>query len=397
MGNAQRKRSAEERIGAPVGEADLSLNKLRNDGVLVEVSVRGLSLCSRRTTNAERGITDNDVRRKRLTPGVTKTIPPEELASLEAIQAQIHSNLSESGYLGVGFNPARFITWGEWDNWHSRQLDYEARWTDTVERIIVRLPAFREECRDIYALIAVKTWAALWSNNAGEDSILVDGKRYRQTPEAYSAFESSVVEYGMSKIPSEQQVRSQLVVGWSPRIIMTSADYVAEIARYEQVQAEAMEGKAKQRQAQAEILAADRLARGEESEIRRIVAEKLRQQLSSMPDPREDMVLQLRQRMAGVAESTRQSIDSKGRLYRPTAEAMTGMVDKFHRMDVGDAELRDLIAELQNRLDNKQKGGKYDVDAIGETLRKIEALNAASVASRNRASNINARIGALEM
>ena len=70
-----RLQDAETRVGATVGTQRLDLDLLKREGVLIEVSVKGLSICSRRTTNGERGITDDDVRRKRLTSGVTKTIP----------------------------------------------------------------------------------------------------------------------------------------------------------------------------------------------------------------------------------------------------------------------------------------------------------------------------------
>lgn len=387
-----RLQDAEERIGVAVGKSTLSLDTLKKDGVLIEVSVRGLSICSRRTTNSERGITDDDVRRKRLTPGVTKTIPAEELSSLEAVQAQIHSNLADSGYVGIGFNPARFITWGAWEDWYSRQTEFEQRWADIVERICVKLPDYVEESQDAFRLIATKSWQAIWSNH-DEQVVEVDDVVYRHTPENYAKFEQRIVSEAIARIPTPEIVRSTLTISWSPRIIVTGADYAAEVARLEQAQTAVVQERADQEKARAEAFA----AQSEAAAVRQIVAEKLRQQLLSMPDPREGMVLQLRQRLAGVAENTRQSIEDKGRLYRPTSEALAKMGDTFRKMDLGDDDLRTLIEELQIRLDAKTSEGKYNVEAIGETLRKIEALKASGIVRRSTASKTAERIGALEI
>ncbi len=117
--------------------------------------------------------------------------------------------------------------------------------------------------------------------------------------------------------------------------------------------------------------------------------------MMSLPDPREGMVLHLRQRLAGIAESTRQSIEDKGRLYKPTADSLRKIDSTFQRMDMGDDDLRALIDELRVRVDAKTEEGKYNVVAIGETLRKIERLKGSTIATRSAAKRAGGRIDAI--
>ena len=375
-----RQQEAAKRVGREVGEAKLSLRSLKEDGVLVSCSVRGLSICSHRTPNSLRGLTDNDVRRKRLTPGVTKVIPIEELSSLEAVQAQVHSVLAMHGYSDFGFGRtggARFITWRQWNDWYTRHAELEARWAEIVDRVCEKLPAYRDESVSYFELLAVKGWKSIWSNHFDEDSMIVDGIEYSYSNAEFSRFENSVVTEAIARIPTEERILESLRIEWYPRVIRTAEDIEAEVLRLEAERNE-------------------RAMAAEEAAVREIVAAKLNEQLATMADPRDSMMMELRGRMADIAERTRDSIEAKDRLYRPTSEALANMRDTFRKMDLGDGDLGDLIDELHNNMESKTDKGRYNVNAIAATLRKIERLRNQDIAQRNVSGAAARRIGALE-
>ena len=97
----------------------LQLNVLRNQGILVDLSVSGTGMFTRTATWAEIGIQadEADPRFTRFSRGQKYLIPEEQIKRLRSVETRMRQWLDRLSYDVTGFRPYRWLPFTAYDAW----------------------------------------------------------------------------------------------------------------------------------------------------------------------------------------------------------------------------------------------------------------------------------------
>lgn len=363
-----------------IARVQVDLQKLKDNGVLIQVNCYGLSSIERLTTNAERGIEDNDPRAKRMSPGRIKTIPPEHANALITIREAARSKLDYLSHDVTGFRPWRYVNVNAFTTWLKDQQEYEARFETIKSQCIKDLDQFINDELERVRNLAERNWKAIWANaerHGRKYEVIVDGHTY--TAKQFDLFSDRMWEHTAAKIPHPVTIEENMQLTWSVGGIETASSILQELASAKQAEADLKESNARLAEAALAENEADRklhLAEAEEkaeiATMRAIVAERLQAQLVKMPDPGVEIIEQLRHSTGEAISKAKVSLNDKGRLYKGSTVAINNAISRFELLDYGDTELEALMDELKSRM--SAGAGNYQYASIGQTLSNIEHL-----------------------
>lgn len=359
-----------------VAQVRVDFQALQRDGALLQIHCFGLSAIERKATNAERGIADDDPRANRLSAGRIKTIPGRFAKQLVSVRESARSSLDRASFDVTGFRPWRYVPVRAFENWLETQQSYEQRFdalklecAEAMDEFVVNEVG---RCQEL----AGKAWLALWANAEKRGryyEVTVDGVTYLRNDSQRQEFVERMTEHALSKIPSRNDIMDSMRLYWSVGNVSLWSSVEQERANHEAALAETREARARQAVAHREAHEAElaiRNATAEHETMRQVLAERIREQLTHIPDPGVEIVEQLRRRTGDAARSVSESLSAKGRLYRGTRAALDGMVDRFDLLNHGDDELEQAIAELRQKLSVGNDG--YDYEGMARALANIE-------------------------
>lgn len=362
----------------------MNLNRLKEQGALVAIHCYGLSIIERRATNAERGVADDDMRARRISSGRVKTLPAELCGKLLTLRELSRSRLDDpfTSFNITGFKPWRYIPVKKFASWLQSQQELEEEWDKVKAECAASLSAFKKDETERCTVLAQRSWNSLWANASkkAKEVVKVDGKQY--TRGMFDVFEARVVEHALACIPTAKHIDT-MQLSWEVGGVETGGSIARDMAE---------EAKAQEEAAEAEAHTAELTE--ETRQMKRIVSERIKEQLSSLPDPGVEMIQQLRGAVGETARNVRQSLEEKGRFYKGTSNALANLTQKFEEVNPGDDELEQLIARLRASLYRTSEG--YNYDAIRGSLESIEFLCNKQYAKDARMDRAAMVIAALE-
>lgn len=389
-----------------IAETPVNLEALREQGVLVSVSVRGTSMLARRATRAELGMAADDIRVDHLTAGVSYTVPPDQAKAWRNVEGKVRLNLKRFSFEISGFAPKSYLPFTAWDNWLQKHRDLVAEGEGIKLEILRDRQQLVEDMHRRYAEIADRAWSALmskhpeaatWSRNADliQPVILPDGKSYHN----YHDFARDLLDVALKKLPSEDDIRDGLTIDYQFSLITMMSEVQEELAALAEQQARTAEARAQQAESRSrQHMIADQQAAAKQAADRyvqeqgrvdqanadaeiarinartRIIEQNIRAQLADMVNPYQEMFEQLRQQIAIDANALLQSLKG-GKIKGPTASGARNLIETFRILNIAnDTELEALMQKLESRLDMRQPRIPHDVPKLTETLSQIADL-----------------------
>lgn len=388
--------------------------QLRDGGIGVDLDVTGLSrLWTSVDFYLDLGVLQNDMRRKRLSPGRKNLLPDSKLASA---QTRLRNNLYKYSHVVGILGGYRYIPDDAFLEWKERHdaivAEFYAIRNDYIDRYDELVEALEKDYREM----AAETWDALIARG--------DAAEQRFTREyTKGQFQDAVVAKAMSKLPTPQEMAKEIhvvvrVATWMLPVeaaqdalererILAQQQAEEEQRRYwvreERERAEAMEeiwkaksleaqakqaeAQAKQELTQAELEAQQALIEAEvkakSESIRQAQLELARQSVLEMSNPLDEMLNGLRDRMYDSARSVLDNIRKNDRVVGKQVEAITNMVALFRMLNsAGDDELETKINNLADAMEVKGIETKRDTHAI------MAALNGVAMVAMEKAETV---------
>lgn len=399
-----------------VGTVTLDLETLKRLGVLVDVSVHGISALTTRASWAELGIPEGDVRRRRLRRGTKELFPAEVEREFCSIESGVRHALSELSWDVQGFRPFRWVPLGAYDRWQARWHDFGCRWAAAKGRLLDRYDEHRAAYLAALAGMAREAWDALTARAAAGGpgaGMACDGQTFRTAAE----FVDRVVEMG-DRFPSREALDAGLALEYHTALVITGMDVEGELAQEAGLRAARFEAHAREQAAVAQAQQAEagarrtsRLADLAVEEERRALEDRLeamhranlahaREQLAEVVSPLKDLFERMRARIYADAARLADGIRRNGCLRGQSAQAARSLHETFRLLAVsGDEELERRLLELQQLLvpGPADDGPRYATAAVLGELEDIADLTHQAALDVERRALAQTRAGALEL
>ena len=362
------------------------LRQLREQGILVDVDIHGLTMFSRRISLAELGIPLTSARGKTITPGVKFMAPRDFCRKLMTTGQRLRDCLDKYSEFVTGFRPFRYIYYLSWQpfikQWDEIHADFEALETQALTERDQWEQDYLAEC----ALRADEAWEAIMATNGKHEAALI--LELQHSTKVFSTkddFIAWIVEIGKGTFPTADHIRTHLRADFYTAVLISSADLEAEQAREKEEVARALQANATQAQAHAQVTEAEQRERVATSEadlaMRAIYTAQLehaRNQLAITVSPFEELFQNLRAQIYHDAREMEESIRKNGFLNPQVGKRIHNLMDLFRMKDaVGDMELETLLQTVAAWADQtpKQTGKAGQVAAADRIA--LEQLSAA--------------------
>jgi len=381
------------------------LRKLREQGVLVDADVDGLTMFMRRISLAELGIPLTSARGKTITPGVKYMAPRDFCRKLMTTGQRLRDVLDKHSDIVTGFRPFRYIYYRSWQpfitEWDAIHLDFEALRTQALDQ----RDQWEQDYLDDCAMRADEAWEAIMATNGKhEGALILELKHTTKTFATKADFVAWIVEIGKGTFPTADQIRQRLHADFYTAVLISSADLEAEQAREKEEVARAVTAQATQAQAHAQVTEAEQRERVATSEadlaMRAIYTAQLehaRTQLKTTVSPFEELFQNLRAQIYHDAREMEESIKRNGFLNPQVGKRIHNLMDLFQMKDaVGDMELDTLLQAVAAWADQtpKQTGKAGQVAPADKVaLQQLSAaLNNVVTATHEAARAVSERL-----
>jgi hypothetical protein len=381
------------------------LRKLREQGILVDVDIHGLTMFSRRVSLAELGIPLASARGKTVTPGVKFMAPRDFCRKLMTAGQRLRDVLDKHSDNVTGFRPFRYIYYLSWQTfiqkWTEIHNDFKALKQQALDNRDEWERVYLEEC----ALRAQEAWTAIMATNGKhEGALILELQHSTKVFGTCDEFVAWIVEIGKGTFPTADHIRRHLRADYYTAVLLSSADIEAEQTRMEEEVARSLQAQAGQAQARAQVSEAHHRERVAESEadlaMRAIYAAQLehaRTQLAITVSPFEELFQNLRAQIYHDAREMEESIRKNGFLNPQVGKRIHNLMDLFRMKDaVGDMELETLLQTVAAWADQtpKQTGKAGQVAAADRiALEQLStALNNVVIATHESARAVAERL-----
>jgi hypothetical protein len=358
---------------------EYELSVLRQQGLLVDIDISGLSMFERAAKLDEIGMQPGDIREKRLRPGRKSTLPVRtEIEELYSIATSVRSLLNKYSRKIPGFHPYAWISFTAFAEFKKRFTEYQERFYRVVEHLCLCVEGYRDQLAEISANEACQSWKAI--NGQGYTAVFIDGHVFSSVEQYVDA----QVERDLASLPDAEQIRAQVRLDYVVGMLFTqvdieAADVSAEILK-EQLRAEKDANymrESQEREAFRHQQALHQEREDRERELReRILHEEMehvRQQLAEQGSPFDEMVKAMRVNAAESASEMLQAIKKSGFIHGKVAEKGRGLLEYFNLMATHDDRyLQDLLKALDEQLVKAPK--ERQVENITGLLEQIDAL-----------------------
>jgi len=359
MNTTHRKQQAAQVTGRPADQirsVRIQLDVLRNQGILIDLSIRGTSMFTRSATWAEIGIQadEKDPRFSRFTKGQKYLIPETEIRSLKSVETRMRYWLDKLSYDVTGFRPYRWLPYTAYDRWQKQWCELWKEFYSIKKHIIKNMDNHQDWLSRGYAEVAEASWKSLKANNR---HVFVDGKLMTR-----ESFIDSVVASALSKFPTPEQVEENLHADYITALVYGEQDVAQDETRAEllharaQSQRERLSLKVSQQQEEArhesymhQLTEQERNAKIDA--MREAEALHAREQLRTLASPFQEVFSALRSQMSEDAAQMLNSIRKNGFVRGKVAEKGRGLIEMFNLLAVqNDGELRGRLEALKSAI-----------------------------------------------
>lgn len=367
------------------------LAALRQQGILVDLEIKGVSMFTRGAIWAELGIGEDDVRKKQYTPGSKYLIPKDKVDALRSVEQRMRQALDKFSFDIPGFRPHRWIPYTAYKQFRERWEELLAEFQEAKDTIIEEYDQYRDALAAEFAQGARRAWKAILGQ--GYVAAILEGRAYIDESE----FVDRIVEKALARMPSPEEIETRLTADYAVALIYGDQDVAAdelearrlrEQARLEQAKARAQE---QEEYYQANLLAEQHrheremnlLAEQEKREsINAMFAaemEHARNRLGEMTSPLDDIINALRRQMAEAAREIQASIQKNGHLRGSVARKARGLVELYQTLAVhDDRKLREYLENLKAEIgpvgDRGEDSPERDINEIQAALQSIVDL-----------------------
>ena len=371
-----RKIQAAQRAGlevAQIGSVKIQMSVLRDNGLLVDLSIAGTSMFSRTASWFELGVMDAKTQ-DRFTKGRKSLIPDKVEKRLKSVEARMRQVLDKYTYDVTGFKPWRWLAWKAYDKWIEEFSRLKDDFDAIKSEILDNLDSYVDETAEDFTKISAAAWKSIIGQGFGGAE--VDGVAYYDV----DTFTDAIIARVISKMPTSADIEARLIADYRVSLVYGQQD-VAE----DQAKAEAYWEAVKQQKAQTELIEAEvsaqTIANRERQvkldAIRAAEMEHARKQIEEVGSPFSEIIGQLRGRFAEDAKSMLESIKKNGFVRGKVAEKGRGLIEFFDIMAAhDDTELRSLLDNLKTAIGETPDG--RNLDGIENILSGIADLAAAS-------------------
>ncbi len=343
--------AAAERSGqdeTSIGQIQLELRKLRAEGILVDVDIRGLTMFNRQATLAELGIPADSVRGQKIRPGQRDLIPRDTIRKLRSLAERMRNTLRTYGQQVTGFAPYQYLYWKAYDEFTLVWDKLNQEWAVHKTHILDNLDDWKTAYIADYEKQAHEAWDALMAANGqtrSQTALIIHTRQGRPlTFEDREAFTQWILGRAEPLFPTAGHIQSGLTADYKTAIMISQADIAAEQARAEQHQAEIDEARARQEKARQRKRVAASQADLKMQAILETEREHARAQLQAIGSPFRELFDNLRAQMYASAKEVAGSIDRCGFLNPQVQRKIENMVHTFSILNATeDADLEKLL------------------------------------------------------
>ncbi len=169
-----RRREAADQTGldaAKIRTVYLELSHLRQNGILVHLSMHGSSMFSAQASWLELGVIDEAIQ-ERFTRG-RKQFFKDAVRDLRSVEARLRQTLADHAYDVAGFRPFRWMPWTAYRRFREEFERLQAEMEVIKERILIDYDDEIENTRRTWTRIARASWKAILGQ--GQTGALIDG------------------------------------------------------------------------------------------------------------------------------------------------------------------------------------------------------------------------------
>jgi hypothetical protein len=357
-----------------VGQVSFELQKLRQEGLLIGVTIGGTTLFHRRISLEELGIPRTSVRGQTITPGIKYLAPRKWCKKLDSIAQRLRRSLDKYAHDVSGFRPYRYLWYKSYDDFRQ---EWDKAFADFMEHRQIALdnhPAWKAAFVEQCAQRAHESWQAMMNG----DKVLVVTLKDERTKsfETEEAFVEWIVARSAYAYPEKETVARLLRAFYYTAILATGADIATEQARLEEADAQAAEAQARATAARTQAVRDEqeqRVARNEAElkmqAIKLAEYDHAMQELELVVSPVREIMDNLRAQVYRDAQDIAASIRRNGFLNPQVGKRIENLIKLFQiRNAAGDTDIDALLQTVLEwtRSTPKQTGKAGKVEALNQ-------------------------------
>ena len=359
------------------------LRVLREQGILVDLTVRGLTMFTRKADWDEYGVAISDPRKERMSTGAKIILPVrKDVDQLNSIAASLRSAFNSFSADIPGFKPYNWFTFEGFKKFKAKYIELNARWQETKARIMLKT----DDYRDRLSQKAAEEAEASWHSLAGQGYKWVE---FNGTIYDHDSYIDMCVRRDLAALPDAEYIEKNLTLDYVVAIGYGPADFAAEQAEAERIHnqmridrqhtdlenqqlAEQVRFEAWKHQQEQQMMEERRQILLQEE------AEHIRQQLAEQGSPFDQLVREARARAADSASEILASIKKNGFLRGKVAEKGAGLREYFQLMAAHDDHvLLGLLQALEAKIGpiGQDREEPRNIASIENTLQQIVELS----------------------
>jgi hypothetical protein len=369
----------------PQNIVKLQLDFLRENGILVDLSITGTGMFQRTPNWVELGIADwtEDERTKQFTRGTKFLYPEEKIRAIKSVESRLRQNLDRYSREVTGFKPYRWIPYTAYADWRLKHDQIVGDGEALKADLIRNRDLYVDQIAATYTEVAEAAWIAATS---GEDASgnrvqqyayvqVYDKKRHETRTLDHEQFVSFVVEMTIAQIPTVEEIKAKLRWDYTTALVYGEQDIAADQARAEAIReqialqkmvtrAEAeklsLENQQLAEQIRAEAWAIQERQRAMEAEreakiqaMRQAEYEHNVQQLKETISPFAEVYRQALTQFIDHAKDMLESVRKNGHVRGKVAERGRGLLELYQLMvlpGMGSEKMETYLRELKSLL-----------------------------------------------
>jgi hypothetical protein len=388
----------------PQAAVNMQLDKLRQEGILVDLNISGTNMFQRTPNWLELGIAEfaGDKRAEQFSKGQKFVFPEDRIKALKSIESRLRQNLINYSYDVTGIRPYRWLPYTAYAAWREKHDKIVADGELLKHDLIDHRDRYVDEIALVYTTIAEEAWAGVTGgiDQGGNrvqlyDYVRLTDKRGNILSLDHDAFIDYVVRSTVETIPTAADIEARLKFDYVTAMVYGDEDVAADQARAEairlQVSAEReqldlareyqrTENSMLQERARAEAWNIQTAQREREEKIaamRQAEYDHHRQQLQETISPFAEVYRAAVAQFVDHAREILESVQKNGYVRGKVAERGRGLLDLYQLMvlpGMGDQKLETYLRELKALLPAASEG--RSPEDIANKLRDIIALEA---------------------
>jgi hypothetical protein len=356
---------------------------LKEEGILVQLDISGPSIFQAGLDWAEIGVSLESTRVAWMTPGRKYLYPKHLVNRLNSVISRMRQALQKYTHDLEGFRPYRYLHYKQYATWVETWAELLKEFNQIKADLIALYEPAVDEITEQYNLCARESFLAALSS--GETSVIFNRHAYNDP----DLFVDAVVSAVVSRVPTLDQIESEIHAAYHTAIIQGLDDLAREETRAQRLRAEAEEqvraARLENEKLENEVSHAQEMQRIEEEGKRAQIeamlhaeAESIRSKIEEAAGPLEQTFITLRQEMAQAAGEMLDSIQKNGHLHGRSAkravETLGELIDM--RSLVDDAQLKEKFAELVNAIgpvgsNQAEERSTEDITAALESIQEL--------------------------